>query len=199
MGTRHTQFFMDKEYPNIPMGGGSGGGGAMSELTQTAYDDLSSSEKTNGTLYLVESPLSAWTLAHSNQGTTYAYTDVPTDTKKLTTVVSLNGVCYAGILYDVKTFQSRVLTQEELTEIATALSMTVNYATTQTLSGNGTATPSLYWVYGQNHDYLYLDASTFHVGTKCGYYGCYSHLYYKNGGHRRIYRSDKIYAEYSLS
>lgn len=26
MGTRHTQFFMDKEYPNIPMGGGSGGG-----------------------------------------------------------------------------------------------------------------------------------------------------------------------------
>lgn len=29
MGTRHTQFFMDKEYPNIPMGGGSGGGGSF--------------------------------------------------------------------------------------------------------------------------------------------------------------------------
>lgn len=32
MGTRHTQFFMDKEYPNIPMGGGSGGGSFESEI-----------------------------------------------------------------------------------------------------------------------------------------------------------------------
>lgn len=34
MGNRHTMFYMGKEYPNIPMGGGSGGGGG--ELTLLA-------------------------------------------------------------------------------------------------------------------------------------------------------------------
>ena len=28
MGTRHTMYYMDKEYPNIPIGGGAGGGGS---------------------------------------------------------------------------------------------------------------------------------------------------------------------------
>ena len=35
MGTRHTMFYMDKEYPNIPIGGGAGGGGG-GELTLLA-------------------------------------------------------------------------------------------------------------------------------------------------------------------
>ena len=46
MGTRHTQFFMDKEYPNIPMGGGGGG-----ISTYTGTTSPSGSLGNNGDLY----------------------------------------------------------------------------------------------------------------------------------------------------
>lgn len=49
MGTRHTQFFMDNEYPNIA-GGGGGGAEVIPNPTGTATDTLSTIE-IDGTIY----------------------------------------------------------------------------------------------------------------------------------------------------
>ena len=179
---------------NVP---GSGGGGAV-YLTQTEYDNLTTAQKTNGIIYFVEDNPYNWEFIHSVQGTTYFYSDISTDATILVAIASLNGTCYAGMYYDISSQETRVLTELELTNFATQMSMTVTYATSQTLGGTG-ATPTLYWVSGSNRDTLYLDVLTDSVGTKCGYSGCKHSLFsYAPSQLRKIYFNNKQWNEYKL-
>lgn len=177
----------------IKYASGGGGGSNISELTKTEYDALPATQKTNGTLYLVEDAFSEWIFGHSNLGTSYQYTDVPSDTSRLVNIVSLNNVCYCGMYYNYIDKTVRILTDAELDEFAALLGMTVAYGASQTLGGS-TLAPTLGWRHGSNTDTLYLDASSDHVGTKCGYSGCTSHLYYRTGkGEKYIYYNDKLW------
>lgn len=176
------------------------GGSSAIYLTQTEYDALTTEEKENGSIYFVEVPASEdWIFLHTSTGGNYEYSSVPEYAKYLVAAESLNNIMYASIHYTISNKASRYLTTEELSHLATLISMTSQWAGTQTINGSGTTTPSSSWSQGSNTDVLYLNATNLNnVGTKANYIGCKSHLFYKTDGVRRIYYMNKLWSEIVL-
>lgn len=176
-------------YKNRPYAGGGGAGGSTNivELTKTQYRAITPAQDT---VYFVhDEGQSGYTFGISNQGTTYAYDSVPNDTVIIAVLTSLNSTIYAGFFFDVRTRVSTAMTEEEMTSFATQLSMSVATGTTMTVS-QGTNTPTCNWRNGSNYDTLYLDAASLsNVGIKCGYSGCYAHMFYTD----YIYEGNAIY------
>lgn len=177
---------------------GSGGSSAI-YLTQTQYDALTTEEKENGSIYFVEIPASDWEFLHTSTQGSYEYSAVPAYAKYLVAAESLNNIMYASIHYTISNKASRYMTTEELSHLASLISMTSNWAGTQNISGSGTTTPSNSWSQGSNNDVLYLNATSLdNVGTKANFSGCKSHLFYKTDGVRRIYYMNKLWSEIIL-
>lgn len=179
-------------------GGGGGGGGAAVEMTQLAYDALSQAQKADGTVRYVYSEVMLSKFARTVLGDSYGYTDLSnTNAVSLSVLVSLGNIVYAGFNFDLSTRVSTLMTSTELIEYANKLEMIADTNSTCTLNQD-TDTPTLDWSNGGNYDTLYLDATDISsVGIKCGYSGCYSHLFYEALTPRqRIYLNNKIYSEY---
>ena len=166
---------------------GGGGSANIVEMTKTQYRSITPAQDT--VYFVYDEGQSGYTFGISNQGATYAYDSLPSDTAEIAVLTSLNNTVYAGFFFDVNTRVATAMTDDEMTTFATQLSMSVGTGTTMTISQN-TNTPNCNWRNGGNYDTFYLDATSLsNVGIKCNYSGCYTHLFYTD----YIYNGNAIY------
>lgn len=176
------------------------GGASISALTSAEYEDLTTAEKNNGTLYLVDGGgETEYLFSHTVLGTTYGYEQLSDNIWHLGVLVSLNNVVYGGFIHDYKTKGTRLMTSTELSHFATELEMSYDANSSETLNTSNPSMPTMFWRNGANNDTLYLDASSTNVGIKCGYAGCKSHLFYTRVSGNKIIRNEIIYSEYIAS
>lgn len=174
---------------------GSGGGGAnVEEMSKDDYDLITPEQDK---VYFVYDEGEETKLLHSKTGTSYQYSNVPDNADELIVLVSLNNIVYAGFYFDISTKNSTEISSADLIALAQKLNMNYNTNSTVTVTQSQT-NPYIYWVNGSNHDYLYLDVSNYpSAGTRCGYSGCTSHLFYKGMyAENKIYLNERIYGSY---
>lgn len=174
---------------------GSSGSSAI-YCTQAQYDALSTAEKENGSIYFVESEESDWIFSHTSTDSTYSYSEVPSVSSYLAVATSFNNYMYSAMYYNIVSKSTRFMTDSELSVLASKLNMTPAWASSQTVSGNGTTNPYCTWSMGSNSDVYRLNASDLsNVGTKADFRNCKSHLFYKTPLVRRIYFMNKLWTE----
>ena len=176
-------------------GGGSGGSGII-EISKADYDNITPEQDQ---VYFVYDEGEETVFLHSKAGTAYQYSNVPSKAEQLIVLVSLSNVVYSGFYFDVSTKNTTVISSADLIALAQELNMNYNTNSTVTITQSQT-NPSIHWVNGSNHDDLYLEVSNYpSAGTKCGYYGCTSHLFYRGPyNDNKIYMNERIYSSYKL-
>lgn len=166
----------------------------ISNIEEMAKEDYDLITPEQDKMYLVYNNEMVYGYAHSQQGTAYKYSDVLNANEKLAVLASLNNVIYAGFYFDINTRISTVIPADDFDKFADILRMTYVSDSTVTITQDMN-TPSAYWSNGNNHDTIYLDATKLiSTGTKCGYSGCVSHLFYGEANNNKIYLNNRAYA-----